>query len=165
MTPITAFRRSIAPAALLVALAAPTLVAAQQPAPDAMAGRRRSPEERVQHRLARMTERLGLSADQQARIRRILTEHVQRRQAMRQQQSAPTPEQRRARMTARFEMHDQIEAVLTPQQRAQMRQLHRERMIERAEHGRGGRGGFRGHGRGGRGGRGGRHRQLPPGAV
>lgn len=170
----TLFRRIASTLVLAAALALPTGAALAQGAPDAAprpgrgGGRpQRDFGEHLEQRLQRMTQELGLSAAQQAQIRQIFAEARQRRQALRPQGGEPTVETRRAMMQLRWDLQDRVHAVLTQQQRDRMRQMRRERMLQRMEEG-GGR--FRGHhGRGrwdgrGRGGRG-RGADVPPGAV
>lgn len=115
-------RRSFLRPALLVALAVPFFGAsafaqsapstATPPAATAHArghhgrrghgpGRDATPAQRVDFRLARMTERLGLDAQQQAQIRQILTESEAQHTALRDE--ALTVDQRHARHTQIFE--------------------------------------------------------------
>ena len=74
-----------------------------------------SAEDRVNHRVERLTAHLNLSTEQQAQVKTILQE-------------------KNAKLTAAWkETHDRIAAVLNDQQRAQFEQWH-------AQHGAGGRG-------------------------
>lgn len=66
--------------------------------------------------LARMTACMGLSADQQAKIKPILEEAIKEKQAVRADKNL-TREQRRAKMQQlRGQMHEKVKPFLTPDQ-------------------------------------------------
>jgi periplasmic protein CpxP/Spy len=66
--------------------------------------------------LARMTACMGLSADQQAKIKPILEENYKQKQAVFADKTL-TREQRRAKMQQlRVELHEKIKPLLTPEQ-------------------------------------------------
>lgn len=97
---------------------------------------------------ARIAEKLGLTADQKARIQSI-TEGAKSQAKAIQGDASLSQEQKRARLQElRSSVKSQIEAVLTPEQRAQIAALK-----EKAQAGRGQGGGRRQRGgrRGGRG--------------
>ena len=70
-----------------------------------------------ERRLARLTEELGLTADQQAKIRQIFAAEAE---ALKQSEAAPlTGEERREKFRAlRKEHREKIAALLTPEQQA-----------------------------------------------
>ncbi len=66
--------------------------------------------------LAKMTSCLGLSDDQQAKIKPILDEQYKQKQAVRADKNL-TRDQRRAKMQElRVQLHDQVKPILTPEQ-------------------------------------------------
>lgn len=123
-------------------LFAPALAGAQ-PRPDG--GAQVGPHDRGQghgpgrgfghrgHKLRQLAQRLGLSEAQQTQIRQILIEQRDRARAMRQSTPDGSPERRAARERMRAETERRIDAVLTPAQRTQARQLRREHDQRRRE--------------------------------
>lgn len=66
--------------------------------------------------IARMTACMGLSADQQAKIKPILEEAIKEKQAVRADNTL-TRDQRRAKMQQlRVQMHEKVKPLLTPEQ-------------------------------------------------
>ncbi len=109
----------------LVALAPGTLRAQEAP-PEAggqRAGRRaRSPEERTDRMLQRMTENLNLSDEQREKIRPILLDQAQQIRALRKDTSL-SPEDRRAKARALHqETRQKIDQILTPEQKEKQRE-------------------------------------------
>ena len=82
-------------------------------------------------RLERMTQELGLSAEQAARMKSIQEEHAAKHEALR---GIEDPDQRRTAMKEQAKaQHEAMQAVLTPDQREKaeaLRAEHRERMKE-----------------------------------
>jgi Spy/CpxP family protein refolding chaperone len=95
-----------------------------------------SAEERAQHHLERMTKELGLTTDQQAKLKPIMEAQAQAMDKIIQDKSLAKPERRKAMMEIMKEFAPQIEAVLTPDQQAKLKQMRAEHMKEgRHEHG------------------------------
>jgi Spy/CpxP family protein refolding chaperone len=131
---------TVAAAALL---AIPTFIIAQdappagdKPAPDGGRGGRGgrggfggTPEERVK----RMTEQLGLTTEQQTKIKDLLTKHAEANKALREKgfQNLSEEERTKFRETMKTQQ-DEVTAVLTPEQKEK---------AEKARAARGGRGG------------------------
>jgi Spy/CpxP family protein refolding chaperone len=67
--------------------------------------------------LQRMTQQLGLSADQQKQIRPILVDRQQKMQAVWQNQSLSREDRRSQMMSIREDTRGKIEAVLTDEQK------------------------------------------------
>ena len=103
--------------------------------------RREARAERVERRVTRMEERLELSPAQTNRVRAILRREAARRDSA--DGERPTREERRA---TRQSVRAEIDAVLTPAQRARAEELREERRAERGERGQRSQRG-RGHGR------------------
>lgn len=113
-------------------------------------GPRMSPEERVNHRLSRMTETLSLSPNQVRRIRAILTQTQAQLQSLRPQRSeargqGPNPgrhgERRAFRERTRelrWATEDRIHAILSCEQRETLRRSRREMRHQRRAEGRAG---------------------------
>jgi Spy/CpxP family protein refolding chaperone len=102
-------------AVLVWVLFVPALGSAQQGGgPPAQRGRRERPD-------------LGLSQTQRQQIRQIRQEGREHAQAIRNDSSL-SPEQRKAQLRQlRKETHKKVEAILTPEQRAKLRQFRKER--------------------------------------
>ncbi len=115
-------------AALLVALLpfVPGALSGQD-APPATGGEQaarqaRSPEERVDRMLQRMTESLNLSEEQREKIRPILLDQAQQLRALREDKSL-SPEDRRAKARAlRRDTRLKVDQILTPEQKAKRRE-------------------------------------------
>jgi protein CpxP len=98
----------------------------QAPTPDKHAGTQRG-ESADQH-LQMLSEKLNLTDDQKAKLKPILQDQMQQMKAVREDSSL-SEEQRRAKMKPIHEsFHDQINAVLTPEQQAKFKQMRQEQM-------------------------------------
>jgi len=98
----------------------------QAPTPNKHAGMQRG-ESADQH-LQMLSEKLNLTDDQKAKLRPILQDQMQQMKAVREDSSL-SEEQKRAKMKPIHEsLHDQINAVLTPEQRAKFKQMRQEQM-------------------------------------
>jgi periplasmic protein CpxP/Spy len=83
-----------------------------------------SPEAHLQM----LTEKLNLTADQQAKVKPILEDQAQQMKAVRDDTSL-SEDQRKAKMKAIHEsLHGQINGVLTPEQQAKLKQMKQESM-------------------------------------
>ncbi|GAA4497840.1 hypothetical protein GCM10023172_13400 [Hymenobacter ginsengisoli] len=111
----------------LLALALSATAASAQTAPDQAGGRPRfTPEAMAARQTEGLTKELGLSADQAAKVQPILLARSQEMMAMREQMRAGTADrdQLRTQMQAnRAKYDDQLKAILTPDQFAQMQTL------------------------------------------
>ena len=134
----TSFSRLTFAAALSLAAALPA--AAQQQGPDGPRqeqGARRDPRQRLEQRVAQLTQRLQLSADQATQVRRILEQEQQQMQQFRAsrgedrgQQGGDDAARRQGfeQMRAvRQQTEQQLERVLSPTQLAEYRKLREER--------------------------------------
>jgi periplasmic protein CpxP/Spy len=98
----------------------------QAPTPDKHAGMQHG-ESADQH-LQMLSEKLNLTDDQKAKLKPILQGQVQQMKAAREDSSL-SEEQKRAKMKSIHEsLHDQINAVLTPEQQAKFKQMRQEQM-------------------------------------
>ena len=98
----------------------------QAPTPNKHAGMQRG-ESADQH-LQMLSEKLNLTDDQKAKLRPILQGQMQQMKAVREDSSL-SEEQKRAKMKPIHEsLHDQINAVLTPEQQAKFKQMRQEQM-------------------------------------
>jgi hypothetical protein len=99
----------------------------QQGRPDrgGQRGERMDPAQRLERRMSTLNERLQLSTQQAAQIRQILTQEQTQMQALRQKaEGGASRESLQAEMRAiRQRTEQQIEDVLTEQQRATYREL------------------------------------------
>jgi Spy/CpxP family protein refolding chaperone len=83
-----------------------------------------SPEAHLQM----LSEKLNLTEDQKAKLKPIFQDQAQQMKAVRDDPSL-TPEQKAAKKKAIHEtMHDQINAVLTPEQQEKFKEMKREGM-------------------------------------
>jgi periplasmic protein CpxP/Spy len=99
----------------------------QAPAPDKHAGMHHNGESADQH-LQMLSEKLNLTDDQKATLKPILQDQMQQVKAVREDSSL-SQEQKRAKMKSIHEsLHDQINAVLTPEQQAKFKQMSQEQM-------------------------------------
>ena len=103
------------------------------PPPGAMQGRHhRMPSPKKQ--LKRLTRRLNLTPDQQQQILPILQDQHRKMKGI-WNDSSLSPQQRREQMrTAMMDTHQKVNAILTPEQRQQMKQMmqqRRDRMRQR----------------------------------
>jgi len=99
----------------------------QAPTSDKHAGMHHNGESADQH-LQMLTEKLNLTDDQQAKLKPIFEDQMQQMKAVREDSSL-SQEQKRAKMKSIHEsLHDQISAVLTPEQQAKFKQMRQEQM-------------------------------------
>ena len=117
---------------ILVVLTTGLLLAGQtyptSPAPaqghEAMGGAKSSPEAHLQM----LTEKLNLTDEQKTKLRPILQDQEQQLKAVHEDTSL-TQEQKHAKKTAIHEsFHQQINAVLTPEQQIKFKQMQQEAM-------------------------------------
>lgn len=113
--------RAILAGALVLALAGFVALSAQARGTD-RGGREPSPDRLA----ARMAERLGLSAEQKARVQEILTQGVAKRTEIRE-------EGRRKMASLREETEKSLSGVLTPEQMTKLRQFREERRDRRRD--------------------------------
>jgi len=100
------------PLASVVAGAVLALAASRTPA---LADQNPAQGDRIQHRVEMMKERLGLSDDQTRQIEQVFRDAAQQGQADREA------------MRARHQkVHDQIQSILTPEQRDKLEQMKQE---------------------------------------
>jgi periplasmic protein CpxP/Spy len=84
--------------------------------------------ESADHHLQMLSEKLNLTDDQKAKLKPILQDQMQQMKAVREDSSL-SEEQKRAKMKSIHEsLHDQINAVLTPEQQAKFKQMKQEQM-------------------------------------
>lgn len=99
----------------------------QAPTPDKHVGMHHNGESADQH-LQMLSEKLNLTDDQKAKLRPILQDQMQQMKAAREDSSL-SQEQKRAKMKSIHEsLHEQINAVLTPEQQAKFTQMRQEQM-------------------------------------
>lgn len=118
--------------ALAAAVFLPNVHAAQEKGPK---GDRHRGDPAAMH--ARMAQELGLTADQQAKIKAIREQERTQGEAIRADQSLSREQKMEKRKALREATVQQIDAVLTPEQRPKaqaMREKARERMKERGPH-------------------------------
>jgi hypothetical protein len=121
-------------AAVFALLFVPGLVAAQ----DAPRGRG-GPDvdrilERMEQRLEDMKGPLGLSQQQQTRIRQALRQGANQARRVLREHPERGPERREALRQVRWDTSDRVHAILTCEQREQLRRLRREQRSERRQH-------------------------------
>jgi len=98
----------------------------QTPTPDKHPGMHH--EESADQHLQMLSEKLNLTDDQKAKLRPILQDQMLQMKAVREDSSL-SEEQKRAKMKSIHESsHDQINAVLTPEQQAKFEQMRKEQM-------------------------------------
>jgi protein CpxP len=104
----------------LLVLALSATAASAQTTPDQAGGRpQRTPEEMAARQTEGLTQQLGLSADQSAKVQQIMLARDQEMMAMRGQMQAGTADRQQLReqmMAGRTKYDDQLKAVLTPDQ-------------------------------------------------
>lgn len=99
----------------------------QAPAPDKHAGMHHNGESVDQH-LQMLSEKLNLTDDQKAKLKPILQNQMQQMKAV-HEDSSLSPEQKQAKLKSIHEsLHDQINAVLTPEQQTKFKQMQQEHM-------------------------------------
>ncbi|MCC3155252.1 DUF4890 domain-containing protein [Hymenobacter sp. BT770] len=140
----TSFLPLLAAFALTIGTAAAQTTPTTPPAPGQMEGRgygrmQGTPEEMATRQSQRMTQELGLSADQTAKVQQILLARGQEMQAMRgQARDESNREQMRTQMEAsRTKYEEQFKAVLTPEQYTKYTTMQGDRMNRGGGGGRG----------------------------
>jgi len=104
----------------------PGPVPAPAPAPGAGPGPNATPDQRADRQLQQMTAELGLTAEQQVKLRPILLERAQKADALRKG-SAPRGRAQRQEMRSLAESYtERIDAILTPEQQAKAEQMRAE---------------------------------------
>lgn len=99
---------------------------------DKHAGMHQKGESAEQH-LQMLSEKLNLTDDQKAKLKPILQDQMQQMKAVREDSSL-SEDQKRAKMKSIHEsLHDQINAVLTPEQQAKFKQMQRDEMEKHKE--------------------------------
>ena len=99
----------------------------QAPTPDKHAGMYHNGDSADQH-LQMLSEKLNLTDDQKAKVKPILQDHLQQMKAVRQDSSL-SQEQKRDKIKSIHEsLHEQISAVLTPEQQTKFQQMRQEEM-------------------------------------
>ena len=99
----------------------------QAPTPDKHAGMYHNGDSADQH-LQMLSEKLNLTDDQKAKLKPVLQDQMQQMKAVREDSSL-SEEQKRTKMKSIHEsLHDQINAVLTPEQQAKFKQMKQEHM-------------------------------------
>jgi Spy/CpxP family protein refolding chaperone len=107
-------------------------------------GQRMDPAQRLERRVSMLTERLQLSTQQAAQIRQILTQEQTQVQALRQKAQGASRESLRPEMKAiRQRTEQQIDRVLTAQQRTTYHALRESMKQNRGKRGEGRRPGAR----------------------
>jgi protein CpxP len=85
-------------------------------------------EESADQHLQMLSEKLNLTDDQKAKLKPILHDKMEQMKAVREDSSL-SEEQKRAKMKSIHEsLHDQINAVLTPEQQTKFKQMKQEQM-------------------------------------
>jgi Spy/CpxP family protein refolding chaperone len=111
-------------------------LAQQTSSPESAASEKGAPSRahapNAQQQLQRMTKQLQLSSDQQAKLGPILQQRDQQVQALRSDSSLKPADRRAKMMGLMQDTNAQVDAVLTPAQRDQLKAM-REKAMERAE--------------------------------
>jgi periplasmic protein CpxP/Spy len=125
------FRWSILPILMLLAAGLTFAQTSQEtpaPAPDKHAGMHHHNGESADQHLQMLSEKLNLTDDQKAKLKPILQDEIQQIKTVREDSSL-SQEQKHAKLESIHEsMHDQIHAVLTPEQQAKFKQMRQEQM-------------------------------------
>jgi Spy/CpxP family protein refolding chaperone len=104
----------------------------QASTPEKRAGMHQKGESVEQH-LQMLSEKLNLTDDQKAKLKPILQDQMQQMKGVREDSSL-SEDQRRAKMKSIHEsLHDQINAVLTPEQQAKFKQMQHDEMEKHKE--------------------------------
>ena len=104
----------------------------QASTPDKHAGMHQKGESAEQY-LQMLSEKLNLTDDQKAKLKPVLQDQMQQMKAVREDSSL-SEDQRRAKMKSIHEsLHDQINAVLTPEQQAKFKQMQHDEMEKHKE--------------------------------
>ena len=99
----------------------------QAPAADKQAGMHQKGESAEQH-LQMLSEKLNLTDDQKAKLKPILQDQMQQMKAVREDTSL-SEDQKHAKMKSIHEsLHEQINAVLTPEQQTKFKEMQHEQM-------------------------------------
>jgi periplasmic protein CpxP/Spy len=99
---------------------------------DKHAGTHQKGESAEQH-LQMLSEKLNLTDDQKAKLKPILQDQMQQMKAVREDSSL-SQDQKQAKIKSIHEsFHDQINAVLTPEQQAKFKQMKHEQMEKHKE--------------------------------
>jgi periplasmic protein CpxP/Spy len=99
----------------------------QAPVPNKHVGMHHNGESVDQH-LQMLSEKLNLTDDQKAKLKPILQDQMQQMKTV-HEDSSLSPEQKRTKMKSIHEsFHDQINAVLTPEQQTKFKQMQQEHM-------------------------------------
>ena len=125
------FRWSILPILVLLALGltfAQTPQETQAPPSDKQAGMHHHNEMSADQHLQMLSEKLNLTDDQKAKLQPILQDNMQQIKTVREDSSL-SQEQKHAKLKSIHDsMHEQINAVLTPEQQAKFKQMRQEQM-------------------------------------
>jgi periplasmic protein CpxP/Spy len=106
---------------------AQTSQAPQTSTPDKHAAMHHNAESPEQH-LQMLSDKLNLTDDQKAKLKPILEDQMQQMKAVRDDTSL-SQDQKRAKVKSIHEsFHEQINAVLTPEQQAKFKQMRQEQM-------------------------------------
>jgi Spy/CpxP family protein refolding chaperone len=82
----------------------------------------------VDQHLQMLSEKLSLTDDQKAKLKPILQDQMQQMKAV-HEDSSLSPEQKRAKAKSIHEsFHEQINAVLTPEQQSKFKEMQQEHM-------------------------------------
>ena len=104
----------------------------QAPTPDKHAGMQHKMESADQQ-LQMLSEKLNLTDDQKAKVKPILEDQMKQMKAV-HEDSSLSPEQKRTKMKSIHEsLHEQINAVLTPEQQTKFKQMQQEHMEKHKE--------------------------------
>lgn len=104
----------------------------QAPAPDKHVGMQRHGES-VDEQLQMFSEKLSLTDDQKAKLKPILQDQMQQMKAVHEDTSL-SPEQKKTKMKSIHEsIHEQINAVLTPEQQTKFKEMQQEHMGKHKE--------------------------------
>ena len=120
------FRWSILPILVMLAAGltfAQTSQETQAPPSDKQAGMHHHNEMSADQHLQMLSEKLNLTDDQKAKLQPILQDNMQQIKTVREDSSL-SQEQKHAKLKSIHDsMHDQINAVLTPEQQAKFKQM------------------------------------------
>jgi Spy/CpxP family protein refolding chaperone len=101
----------------------------QTPTPDKHSGMHHNAESLDQH-LQMLSEKLNLSDDQKAKIKPILQDHMDQMKAVQADRSLSEDQKRAKIKSIHDSFHDRINAVLTPEQQAKLKQIRQEQMAK-----------------------------------
>jgi len=134
------FILTVAATALLLT---PNFTIAEEPAGGKPPGQRPhgGPDDKrmdPEQRLKMMTEKLGLTTEQQEKIKAVFEKGKAEREALKPAGEKPTEEERE-KIRASMKAHrEEIDAILTPEQREKMKEMREKRKDERGGRGPGG---------------------------